>query len=323
LSKKRSTDKTKRKDSKKSHEVGKTKLLSLETFSEDTSRIPVLVVVSGNLLDVGKVLPLYRNNLTVGRDSSTDLPLNDRLISRNHLEVAEVKQEKDAFSIHVKDNGSTNGTFLKGKRINEEWLRSGETIEIGTETILLFRTESINCIKNPNIILSMISKDSLTGVYNRRAFDQLIEHIREKLSNTGVCYSLLLIDIDHFKKVNDSFGHPFGDSILKMIAETICMYVRAEDIVARLGGDEFAVVLPGLNAERATELSERLMSKIRCLKSDDQKCLDLTVSIGISDDCSAKLKPSELYRRADVALYKAKKKGRNTSCAYQADIAAF
>ncbi len=93
--------------------------------------------------------------------------------------------------------------------------------------------------------------------------------------------------------------------------------------MARLGGDEFAVIIPGLNADKAKELADRMLCVIRNLKTDEDKPLNMTISIGISDDCGAQLKTTELYRRADVALYQAKQKGRNTTCIFQNNISAF
>lgn len=297
-------------------ETGKTRLLSTDDSASDSSRFPVLVVVSGNLLDVGRILPIENSTLTIGRDANSDFPLNDRLISRKHLEIVSLKEEKENYSLLIRDLDSTNGTFVKGKRITEEWLRLGETIEIGSETILLFRTESFTCIQNHNLVLSMVSRDSLTGVYNRRAFDQLIEHIHEKFKNTTNYYALLLIDVDHFKIINDTFGHPSGDRVLKAISSLIRRELRAEDIVARLGGDEFAILLPKSNGESAAKIAERLLKKVRQLRNDDKTPLNLTLSIGISADQGSRMKTSEVYRQADVALYKAKQKGRDTYMVY-------
>jgi two-component system, cell cycle response regulator len=298
-------------------ETGKTRLLSTDDSAGDSSRFPVLVVVSGNLLDVGRILPVENATRIIGRDANSDFPLNDRLISRRHLEIVSLKEdEKENYSLLIRDLQSTNGTFVKGKRITEEWLRLGETIEIGSETILLFRTESFTCIQNHNLVLSMVSRDSLTGVYNRRAFDQLIEHIHEKFKNTNNCYSLLLIDVDHFKIINDTFGHPSGDRVLKAISALMRRELRAEDIVARLGGDEFAILLPKSNVENASKIAERLLKNVRQLRNDDKTPLNLTLSIGISADQGSRLKTAEVYRQADVALYKAKQKGRDNYMIY-------
>lgn len=290
---------------------GETKMLSVDDVSQDTARHPVLVVVSGNLLDVGRILPIANETVSIGRDTTTDLPLNDRLVSRKHLEVSSLKEDVAGYSIMIRDLSSTNGTFVKGKRISEAWIRLGETVEIGAETILLFRTESFSSIQDRNLILSMVSKDSLTGVYNRRAFEQLIEHIHEKFVNTNNSYALLLIDVDHFKTVNDTFGHPVGDKVLRAIAMLIRSEIRSEDIVARLGGDEFAVVLPHSRAAGATKLANRLLHKVRELHDDYNVPLSLTLSIGISEDRGSKLKTSEVYKQADIALYQTKQKGRN------------
>ncbi|MBN1879456.1 GGDEF domain-containing protein [bacterium] len=290
---------------------GETKLMSVDEASQDASRHPVLVVVSGNLLDVGRILPIGKEPVFIGRDTNTDLPLNDRLVSRKHIEIATLKEDVGGYTILVRDLSSTNGTFVKGKRISEAWIRLGETVEIGAETILLFRTESFSSIQDRNLILSMVSKDSLTGVYNRRAFEQLIEHVHEKFLNTTNCYSLLLIDVDHFKTVNDTFGHPAGDKVLRSIAMVIRSEIRAEDIVARLGGDEFAIILPHSRSAGATKLATRLLRRVKELCDEFNKPLNLTLSIGISEDRGSKLKTAEVYKQADIALYQSKQKGRD------------
>lgn len=116
--------------------------------------------------------------------------------------------------------------------------------------------------------------------------------------------------------VNDSFGHPVGDRVLKTIASLIHTEIRAEDIVARLGGDEFAVLLPKSDIKNAVETANRLIGKVRELHSKDKTPLNITISIGISANVGGKLKSSELYSRADKALYFAKQKGRDTFVVY-------
>jgi len=305
------TQKIKTQNAEQIAKAGETKLIAIDSNVTDSARHPVLVVVSGNLLDVGRILPITNEVVSIGRDSTTDLPLNDRLVSRKHLEVIKLREDGDIYSIQIKDLSSTNGTFVKGKRISEAWVRLGETVEIGAETILLFRTESFSSIKDRNLILSMVAKDSLTGVYNRRAFEQLIEHVHEKFINTNNSYSLLLIDLDHFKVINDTMGHPMGDKVLRTIAMIIRSQIRSEDIVARLGGDEFAIILPHSRSTGAVKLAERLLQKVKDLRNDANDPLNLTISIGISEDRGSKRKTSEVYKQADVALYRAKQKGRD------------
>lgn len=162
----------------------------------------------------------------------------------------------------------------------------------------------------------MVSKDSLTGVYNRRAFDQLIEHMRDTYAHTDNSFVLLLIDLDHFKIVNDTFGHPVGDRVLKIIASLIHSEIRAEDILARLGGDEFAILLPKSGIENAAETANRLLKMAQELRFEDKTPLNITFSIGISANFGGKIGTSELYKQADKALYQAKQKGRNTYVIY-------
>ena len=295
----------------------KTRQVNIQNSTLEETRFPVLVVINGNILDVGKTLLIEEKaKLIIGRDIDSDFPVNDRLVSRKHFEVNSLKKEKDNYSLLIKDLESTNGTFIKGRQIAEERIRLGETIEVGSETIFLFRTDTMTNIKEQNLVLSMVSKDSLTGVYNRRAFDQLIEHMRDKYAHTDNSFVLLLIDLDHFKIVNDTFGHPVGDRVLKTIASLIHSEIRAEDILARLGGDEFAILLPKSGIGNAAETANRLLKMAQELRFEDKTPLNISFSIGISANFGGKIGTSELYKQADKALYQAKQKGRNTYVIY-------
>ncbi|MBN1297295.1 GGDEF domain-containing protein [bacterium] len=293
------------------------------TEASNSQRHPVLVVVSGNLLDVGRILPIGRDSSIIGRDPSTDLPLNDRLVSRKHLEIAELKQINGIFSILVKDLQTTNGTFVKGKKITETWVKLGETLEIGSETILLFRTESFSRIHDSNLTLCMVSKDPLTGIYNRRAFEQLVEHAHEKSLETHQNYCMILLDVDHFKRINDTLGHPVGDRVLKAVAESICAEIRTEDIVARIGGDEFAVLLPHSGILGGSRLADRLLKSISNHCARDPDPIDLTVSIGIAEGNAHAKRPADVYEQADIALYQSKQAGRNRYTVYDDSIRNF
>jgi len=290
------------------------------TETGESPRHPVLVVVSGNLLDVGRILPIGRDRSAVGRDPATDLPLNDRLVSRKHFEIVDLTQNEGVFSIFIKDLKSTNGTFVKGERISETWVKLGETIEIGAETILLFRTESFSRIHDSNLTLCMVSKDPLTGIYNRRAFEQLVEHAHEKTIDTHQSYCLILLDIDHFKNVNDTKGHPAGDRVLKALAMLIRSEIRSEDIVARIGGDEFAVLLPHSGILGGSRLADRLLKAVNKSTPEGDEPLDITISIGISEGSARTKRPSEVYEQADIALYYSKQKGRNRFTVYDDSI---
>lgn len=158
--------------------------------------------------------------------------------------------------------------------------------------------------------LSEARTDSLTGLLNRRAFDQRIEHCFNRWCDTHEVFSLILIDIDHFKSVNDTFGHPVGDQVLREIAKQIAFYSNEQTHVSRFGGEEFAILVDAELLD-AAELAESLRRKTEQLQIEaEDKTLLVTLSVGVSqiqpDD-----KIGKLVRRADEALYSAKIAGRN------------
>ena len=153
--------------------------------------------------------------------------------------------------------------------------------------------------------------DPLTGLINRRGFSELIDRELERTRRTGEPFSLLVCDLDHFKRINDNFGHAAGDDALVGAAEAICGAVRAMDAVARTGGEEFAVVLPETNAEAAYLIAERIRSDVQ--DGFARQGLALTVSTGIASAPGAGSDSDSLLSAADEALYKAKGLGRNRS----------
>ncbi|TWT01953.1 sensor domain-containing diguanylate cyclase [Planomicrobium sp. CPCC 101079] len=153
----------------------------------------------------------------------------------------------------------------------------------------------------------MTVTDSLTGLKNRRYLDeQLLQLVREA-SETGKPLSLLVVDIDHFKHVNDTYGHPTGDSVLQELALKLQTETRDQDIVARMGGEEFVVILPGMDTDNTMEMAERIRANV---ENGAWKHVNITVSIGVAayengDD------PASLFLKADEALYHSKNSGRN------------
>jgi two-component system cell cycle response regulator len=156
--------------------------------------------------------------------------------------------------------------------------------------------------------------DPLTGLHNRRYMEGHLESLVGDAAHTGKQVSLLIFDIDHFKAVNDTYGHPAGDAVLKEFAQRIAHNVRGVDLCCRLGGEEFVVVMPDTDADFAKVVAERLRVCIasRPFALDDGKTmLDVTVSIGLSTTIGGGDSPSGLLSRADDCLYEAKRSGRN------------
>ena len=153
--------------------------------------------------------------------------------------------------------------------------------------------------------------DGLTGVYNRRRFDERLADEWQRWVRYGERFGLMLIDIDHFKSVNDTYGHLVGDEVLRRLGKTLRGFVRKEDVVARYGGEEFALVALGVSLEETEELAERL--RVRILETPMPALVgNITVSLGISSPESRGVDTAaEVLNRADAALYRAKKSGRN------------
>jgi len=170
-------------------------------------------------------------------------------------------------------------------------------------------------LKNANEQLrEMAFRDGLTGLYNHRYFQDLMDNELSRSRRYKKPFSLMMLDLDYFKKINDEYGHPVGDIVLKEVSKTIANTIRDSDFAARYGGEEFAVVLPETELRGAAILAERLRKAIEQLEIDTNGCrIDVTVSVGVTcyHPSTAKITKSEIFTQADNALYNSKNKGRN------------
>ena len=172
------------------------------------------------------------------------------------------------------------------------------------------RTKEVNALLARVSVLA--NRDGLTELFNRRFFDErLLEEVK-RAERSGAALSLLLLDLDHFKRINDGYGHPVGDAVLIRVADVIRGASRLSDVPGRYGGEEFAIVLPETPLDRAGEVAERLRADVEALDFSGvvDGSLRISVSIGVAE-WQPGLVPSALLRRADVALYDAKSNGRN------------
>lgn len=166
---------------------------------------------------------------------------------------------------------------------------------------------------------SQAETDELTGLYNRRVFLQRTTEELARGHRYGRELHLALIDLDHFKHINDQFGHPVGDALLKHVSRILEQELRQSDLLARIGGEEFAILLPDTNAEHALDLMRRLQSQIRAFPLElNDTLLPITFSVGITGLCDQDQDPSDLLTRVDKMLYRAKNLGRNRICGPEA-----
>lgn len=166
--------------------------------------------------------------------------------------------------------------------------------------------------------------DALTGLLNRRAFDRCLDDEQKRAQRYEKPYALMMIDIDHFKRINDSYGHPAGDAVLKALGRVLMEQCRDVDIVARYGGEEFAVILPEISGGTAKSVAERVLSAVSGtpFKLPDGREIDVTVTIGISCYPNCAVDGPAAVNTADQALYVAKEAGRNRVLLYRETLKA-
>jgi diguanylate cyclase (GGDEF)-like protein len=274
-----------------------------------TSSIRATVTIMSGL-DAGRSVTIHTDSLTVGRGSGTDLCVDDPGISRRHARV----RRGDDGAFYVEDLGSTNGTFVSGRRTAVSRLVSGDYIQLGATLLLRFVvTDSVDETLRQQVYESSI-RDPLTRAHNRKYLADRLETEVAHARRSGEPLSLLMIDVDHFKNVNDRHGHLVGDRVLCFIAAQVQQHIRVEDTLARYGGEEFVVLARGSAIEEATQLAERLRAAIEDLNfAAGGAALPITVSIGVAGFCE--LDPADdstaLVALADARLYHAKMAGRN------------
>jgi diguanylate cyclase (GGDEF)-like protein len=293
-----------------------TRILDEPVLPEGTSGAPAsLVVIYGG--ELGRRYPLGGTESTVveiGRALGNTIVIEADSVSRQH---ARLYPEGDGH--FVEDLGSTNGTLVGGERIEgPRRLAHGDLIKIGG-VVLRFLCGGDLESRYHEEIYRLTIVDGLTQVHNRRYYDDFLDREVARCSRSGGALSLVLLDLDRFKEINDGFGHLFGDRLLRQLAGIVQARVRREQLLARIGGDEFAVVLPDVPLDGALAFAEKVRQEVAAHPVTDRgRRLTTTLSIGV-----ATLEPgmsvAELIERADQSLYAAKRVGRDRVSALQAE----
>jgi two-component system cell cycle response regulator len=292
---------------------------ALEASSAGVER-PILIILDGG--DLKHRYPLGEPEIAIGREVSCGIVLPDSKVSRKHA-VVHYRNFNDPGAkpeVAIEDLKSTNGTFVNGERITERVLKDRDKVTIGS-TIFGFFVRDETIIKADESLIKLASFDALTGLNNRGVFDMQIKREFDRARRYNRDLSLLLFDIDHFKKFNDTYGHQVGDLVLKELGHLVSHNFRSNDLSARYGGEEFAVVLPETSLENALIKAERLRKMIMNHSfSADSTRLAVTVSIGLATLEEGMEEPEHLIKAADDALYRAKGAGRNQVCWHSSKI---
>lgn len=269
-----------------------------------------LIVLSGR--SVGKMFKVPVGEVNLGRALESEVRLDDEGVSRNHAQM--IRQEDGSVVLH--DLGSTNGTYVNGARVSNLELSDGDRIQVGSVTILKFSYQDSLEEQFQQQLYESATRDPLTQAYNKRFFNEHIEKDFRHAERHGLELSLVMMDVDHFKRVNDTYGHPAGDHVLQRLAATVMGSLRAEDAFCRLGGEEFGVIMRDCSGHEARLLADRLRGLVEQTRFVyGGQTLPVTMSLGVST-LAPKRHPSseELIQSADNFLYAAKGGGRNRVC---------
>ena len=262
--------------SESDHVRAKTVVTSISRITErPAGNEACLVVIYGS--ELGKKYNLNAASMIIGRSSKCDIQIDQESISRNHSKIVNTGK-----SILVRDLGSTNGTYVNDEPVDEYVMRDGDLIKIG-RTIFKFLTGGNIENAYHEEIYRLTTVDGLTQIFNKRYFLDTLEREVARAHRYRRPLSLVMFDIDHFKKVNDGYGHLAGDYVLKHLAQTVRAKIRREDCFARYGGEEFAIVLPEIDGGSCLPFAEKIRQIVE--KTDfkfENVRIPVTISMGIA-----------------------------------------
>ncbi|MDT7688063.1 MAG: hypothetical protein QOJ70_2093 [Acidobacteriota bacterium] len=286
-------------------------------------RHPALVFLRGELL--AAPIPLERDEVTLGRALEADVRVNDARASRIHARI-NVEHDPASGETHyrLQDLGSTNGTLLNGEPVHEAYLQDGDKVTVGEQLLRFALLDDIDR-EYQRQIHRLLAHDELTGLLTSKSFFSELRRESARAQTESRPFCVLMMDIDHFKVVNDTHGHLVGSQTLEEIGALIMNALRAGDVAARFGGEEFAAFLLNADCAQGLVAAERVRAAIeayhfpavrRGAPADTGETLRITISIGVASFPDDARDPIELVELADTALYRAKNLGRNRVVAY-------
>jgi two-component system, cell cycle response regulator len=269
-------------------------------------RAPYFIVVAG--IDLGRLYRVEAAETIIGRDDSAGIQVHDAGVSRAHAKIVRAADG----GVCVVDLGSRNGTLVGTERVERRVLADGDKVKIG-RTILMFSMQDGVEASFYNEQYERATRDPLAHCHSRKYLVERLPSDVAFVGRHGMALTLVMIDIDHFKQVNDTHGHAAGDEVLRTTARVIQDSIRSDDVLTRFGGDEFVVVMRNTLTVAARIAAERIARRVADnVVTFEGKPISVTLSVGITTCTKDKLvTPDELLRNADRLLYRAKEAGRN------------
>jgi two-component system, cell cycle response regulator len=277
---------------------------------EPKARRGALVVLRG--IETGRMVLLKDAITIIGRGKDVQFRYDDTGLSREHARIV-----RDGQHHFIEDLDSRNGTFLDGDRVKRAQLQDGARIVLSQNVVLRFNLVDEVDERVGQQLYDASTRDALTGLFNRRYFDERLASEVAYAHRHGALLGLVMIDIDHFKKINDTHGHLAGDAMLQAVARKMATLLRAEDVLARYGGEELVIIARGVPREGLRVLAERMRRALHDTSVPYQShALRATMSAGVAtlDECDAHATGDLLVALADERLYRAKREGRDRVC---------
>ncbi|MFN9719326.1 MAG: GGDEF domain-containing protein [Planctomycetota bacterium] len=256
---------------------------------------------------LGQLFRLQNGRINVGRDPSSDLCIEEDSVSRRHAYIEHAVGVDTVFDLE-----STNGTWINDLRILTKRLEPGDRLRFGSQIFTYLSATSLEAQYHESVF-KIMTTDGLTRTYNRRYLLESLDRELQRCRRRSLKLSAMLIDIDHFKRVNDTWGHLAGDTILVEFAQRVSSVLQGDETFARYGGEEFALVIPDADLEEAIETAEniRLAVSTTPVLFDGER-IPITVSIGVAQFSNdSAIDAASLLNFADRMLYVAKSCGRN------------
>jgi two-component system cell cycle response regulator len=292
------------------HDI-KTRVTTLEELKVKRRGEDCLVTIyAAAATDLGKRHILHKEVTSIGRDRDNDIVLDSDSVSRRHAKL----EHRDGHFFII-DLDSTNGTFVNDEPepVTACQLRRGDQMKIG-DTIFKYLTGSDVEAQYHETIFNMTITDGLTDVSNKKQLDTVLLKEIPRALRHGRQLALVMIDIDHFKDINDTYGHLAGDSVLRELAMILQKRLRPDDELGRYGGEEFCAILPETPLDGATRIGEELRKMVEehSFVVEGER-IKVTISVGVAE-LQKGMDIKAFYKAADDMLYQAKRTGRNRVC---------